>query len=134
VLRHLNCGSTVAGSERALRQFVVILRNGDERQIRSVLADRGRFFALSVQGNGKGGPDLSVRGDPDEAAKAAAERDSFPLMLTRVTRFESSERAHRTTDFGFVGRWSGNRRVIGKAAIDCTQGKVIVLAAGVQPS
>jgi hypothetical protein len=128
VLRHLDCGSTVAGSERALRQFVAILRSGDEARIRAVLADQGRFFAISVLGSEHSSPHLSVRGDPDEAAATFAQGGRLPLRLTRIT---NSEPPRRTTDFGFTGRFSGNREVIGKAAIDCTQGNVIVFGAGV---
>jgi PASTA domain len=124
---HLNCGSGVAGSERALRQFFAILRAGNEAEVRSVLADPGRFAWLTVGSNGPGGPHwfVNVRRDPNKAARAVAQSGGLPL---RIVRFTNSEAPHRTTDFGFVGRWNGTRPLVGKAAIDCKVGKARVLS------
>jgi hypothetical protein len=124
---HLDCGSSVAGSERALRQFFTVLRTGDETQIRSVLANRKRFFWLGVNSVGPHGPQIEARPRhrPARAARAVAQLGGLPL---RVVSFTNSERPDRETGLGFTGRWSGTRRVVGKAAIDCTQGKAIVLS------
>jgi hypothetical protein len=128
VHQRLHCGSSAAGSRRALRQFVAILRRGNELQIRSVLADPKRFAWLSVNSNWPRGPHLKAhRHHPGEAARAVAKRGGLPL---RIRRFGNSEPPHRTTDFGFIGRW--NRVPMeGKAAIDCIQGNAIVLSVGV---
>ena len=123
----LDCGSTKAGSERALRQFFTVLRGGDRDQVRSVLIDRPRFAWLNVQGHG--GPHVYVRGDPDKAARVVARRGGLPLT---IGKFGNSEPPRRTTDFGFKGRWNGARHLVGKAAIDCKQGRAIVLGVGVQ--
>lgn len=127
----LNCGSTVAVSERALRQFLAILRAGNEGEIRSVLADPGRFAWLTVGSKGPRGVHwfVHVRRDPDEAARAVARRGGLPL---RIVRFTNSEAPHRTTDFGFTGRWNGTRPLVGKAAIDCKLGKARVLSVAVK--
>jgi hypothetical protein len=58
-----------------------------------------------------------------------ARRDGLPI---EVTSFLNSERPRRTTDVGFKGQWNGRRGVIGKVAIDCNQGRAIVLAATVR--
>jgi hypothetical protein len=117
---HLDCGSNRAGSERALRRFSAVLGSGDRAAIRSLLIDRPRFFAVSAHGHP--GPNVDVRDDPGKAAKAVAASGGFPI---RIDQFMNSEGPHRTMDFGFRGRWN-DRPLIGKAAIDCTQGKVIV--------
>jgi hypothetical protein len=121
VSAHLDCRKGKAGSEHALRHFTAILRRGSRSEIRSVLIDRPRFFALSAQGHP--GPDVGVRGKPDAAARAVANHGGFPV---RITTFGNADPPRRTTDFGFLGVWNGTRRVNGKAAIDCTVGKVIV--------
>jgi hypothetical protein len=130
--RHLDCGSSVAGSEQALRQFFEILQTGREAEIRSVLADRGRFAWLTVGSKGPRGPYwfVHVRRNPDQAARAVAQRGGLPL---EVERFMNSEPPHRTTDLGFTGRWNGTRPLIGKAAIDCQSGKARVLSVAVKP-
>jgi hypothetical protein len=51
VRERLDCGSSKVGSEDALRQFAAILRRGNQREVRSVLIDRPRFFALSAYGH-----------------------------------------------------------------------------------
>jgi hypothetical protein len=123
---HLDCGKGTAGSERALRQFSAILRQGNQLKIRAALIDRPRFFAVSA--NGRPGPSISVRGDPGTAAQVIAANGGLPV---RIDRFMNSEGPSRNTDFGFRGRWNGTRKLIGKAAIDCTQGKVIAFNVGV---
>jgi hypothetical protein len=128
VRAHLDCAKGRAGSEAALRHFTTILRGGSQREIRSVLIDRPRFFALSA--NGKPDPNVNVRYDPDKAARAVADRGGLPIT---IARFMNSEPPSRNADFGFRGHWNGARRLIGKAAIDCTQGKVIVFNVGVRP-
>jgi hypothetical protein len=117
----LDCGKGKAGSEHALRHFTAILRRGNRSKIWSVLIDRPRFFALSALGHP--GPDVSVRGNPDAAARAVASHGGFPV---RIRTFGNSEPPRRTTDFGFQGVWNDTRQVDGKAAIDCKLGKVIV--------
>jgi hypothetical protein len=126
VSARLDCGKGKAGSEDALRHFTAILRRGNRSEIRSVLIDRPRFFALSAQGHP--GPDVSVRGNPEAAARAVADHGGLPV---RITTFGNSEPPRRTTDFGFRGVWNGTRRVVGKAAIDCKVRKVIVFNVGV---
>jgi hypothetical protein len=126
LVSRLDCGKGKAGSEHALRHFTAILRRGNRSEIRSVLIDRPRFFALSALGHP--GPDVSVRGNPGAAARAVANHGGFPV---RITTFGNSEPPRRATDFGFRGVWNGSRPVVGKAAIDCTQGKVIVFNVGV---
>jgi hypothetical protein len=127
----LDCGSGVAGSERALRQFFAILRTGNEGEIRSVLADPGRFAWLTVGSKDARGQHwfVNVRHDPGEAARAVAQRGGLPL---RIVRFTNSEAPHRTTDLGFTGRWNGTRPLVGKAAIDCKPGKARVLSVAVK--
>jgi hypothetical protein len=120
LVSRLDCGKGTAGSEGALRHFTAILRRGDRSEIRSVLIDRPRFFALSA--HGRPGPDVDVRDDPDQAARAVAERGGLPV---RITEFMNSEPPDRDTGLGFRGRWNGLRPIVGKAAIDCSQGKVI---------
>lgn len=122
----LNCGSGAAGSEGALRQFTAALRRGDRGEIRSVLIDRPRFFAISAQGHPA--PNVNARGDPGGAAKAVAKHGGLPVT---ITEFMNSEPPSRTTDLSFKGRWNGTRHMIGKAAIDCTEGKVITFNVGV---
>lgn len=122
----LDCGKGSAGSEGALRQFVAVLRRGDEQEILSVLAKPGRFEWISVQD--ARGPDLSVRNDRVGAAKAVAQRGGLPI---KVTRFGNSEPPRGTTDFGFQGTWDGTRRLEGKAALDCRVGKARVLSVGI---
>jgi hypothetical protein len=124
----LDCGSTKAGSEDALRQFFAILRRGDRLEVRSVLVDRPRFAWLNVNSSGHTWPHVNVRGDPDKAARVVARRG---LPLT-IRRFMNSEPPQRTTDFGFWGRWNHTRRTVGKAALDCKSGKAIVLGVGVR--
>jgi hypothetical protein len=121
VSARLDCGKGKAGSEHALRHFTAILRSGNRSELRSVLIDRPRFFALSAYGHP--GPNVGVRGNPDRAARAVANHGGLPV---RITTFGNSEPPRRTTDFGFLGVWNGTRRVVGKAAIDCNVGKVIV--------
>jgi hypothetical protein len=121
LVSRLDCGKGKAGSEHALRHFTAILRRGNRSEIRSVLIDRPRFFALSALGHP--GPDVSVRGNPDAAARAVANHGGLPV---RITTFGNSEPPRRTTDFGFQGVWNDTRQVDGKAAIDCKLGKVIV--------
>jgi hypothetical protein len=132
VRTRLECGHDLAGSKHALRQFFSILRAGDEAQVRSVLADRPRFMWVSVNSNrgSHRGPHIDIRGSPGKAAKAVARSGGLRL---RLVSFMNSEPPHRTTDFGFYGRWGRTRKVVGKAAIDCKEGKAIVLAAGVGP-
>ena len=125
--QRLDCGSSKAGSEDALRQFFAVLRRGNRTEVRSVLVDRPRFAWLNVQGHG--GPHVYARGDPDKAARMVAQHGGLPL---RITEFGNSEPPRRTTDFGFKGRWNGTRHMLGKAAIDCRQGKAIVLGVGVR--
>jgi hypothetical protein len=129
VRERLDCGSSKSGSEGALRQFFAVLRRGNRPEVRSVLVDAPRFFALSVNGDGNRGPHVNARGDPDRAARIVAKRGGLPLT---IAHFMNSERPHRTTDFGFRGRWNRTRHVIGKAAIDCTEGRAIVLGVGVR--
>jgi hypothetical protein len=126
---HLDCGSSVAGSERALRQFFTVLRTGNETQIRSVLANRRRFFWLGVNSAGPHGPQIEARPRhrPGRAARSVAQLGRLPLRVVSFTNSEPPP-AHGTTDFGFTGRWNGTRRVVGKAAIACTHGKAIVLS------
>lgn len=124
--QRLDCGLSKAGSEDALRQFFAVLRQGNRAEVRSVLIDRPRFAWLNVQGHG--GPHVYVRGNPDKAARVVARRGGLPLT---IREFTNSEPPRRTTDFGFKGRWNGTRHLVGKAAIDCRQGKAIVLGVGV---
>jgi hypothetical protein len=121
VSTRLDCGKGKAGSQHALRHFTAILRRGNRSEIRSVLIDRPRFFALSALGHP--GPDVSVRGNPDAAARAVANHGGLPV---RITTFGNADPPRRTTDFGFRGVWHGTRPAEGKAAIDCNVGKVIV--------
>jgi hypothetical protein len=79
-----------------------------------------RFFAISAQGHP--GPKVSARGDPGAAARAVAKHGGLPVT---ITEFINSEPPRRTTDFGFRGRWNETRHMFGKAAIDCTEGKII---------
>jgi hypothetical protein len=116
----LDCGKGKAGSEDALRRFTSALRRGDRGEIRSVLIDRPRFFALSAQGHP--GPNVNVRDDPGRAARAVAQHGGMPVT---IAQFMNSEPPSRTTDLSFRGRWNGTRRMFGKAAIDCEKGKVI---------
>jgi hypothetical protein len=125
----LDCGSGKAGSEEALRQFVAILRRGDRSEVRAVLVDRPRFAWLYVGFDGRRRAYLDVPDDPDKAARAVARRGGLPLT---ISEFGNSEPPRRTTDFGFKGRWNGTRHLNGKAAIDCNQGKAIVLGVGVR--
>jgi hypothetical protein len=122
----LDCGRGKAGSETALRQFTAALRRGHRGEIRSVLIDRPRFFAISAQGHP--GPKMHVRGDPGAAARAVAKHGGLPVA---ITQFTNSEPPRRTTDLGFKGRWNGTRHMFGKAAIDCMEGKVITFNVGV---
>jgi hypothetical protein len=124
---HLDCGRGKAGTEHALRQFTAALRRGDKSEIRSVLIDRPRFFAISAQGHP--GPKVNVRDDPGAAARAVAKEGGLPVKLTQ---FMNSEPPSRTTDLSFKGRWNGARHMFGKAAIDCTEGKVITFNVAVR--
>jgi hypothetical protein len=117
---HIDCGKGKSGSEYALRRFTAALRRGNRSEIRSVLTDRPRFFAISARGHP--GPNVSVRGDPGAAARAIAKHGGLPVT---ITQFMNSEAPSRTTDLSFKGRWNGARHMFGKAAIDCTEGKVI---------
>jgi hypothetical protein len=128
VRNRLDCGTSKAGSKDALRQFFAILRRGDRVEVRSVLIDPPRFMWLNVNGR-RGGPHVNVRNDPDKAARAVARRGGLPLT---IRRFMNADPPGRETGLGFWGRWNRRRHVVGKAAIDCTQGKVIVLSAGVR--
>jgi hypothetical protein len=127
----LDCGSGVAGSEAALRQFFAILWRGHRVEVRSVLVDRPRFAWLAVNSNAniRRGPHINVRGHPGKAAPVVARHGGLPL---RITEFMNSEPPRRSTDFGFRGRWNGTRPLVGKAAIDCTEGRAIVLGVGVR--
>jgi hypothetical protein len=104
----------------------------DEAQVRSILADRPRFTWVSVNSNrgSHSGPHVNACGDPDEAARAVARHGGLPL---RLVSFTNADPPQRDSGFGFRGRWNGTRKVVGRAAIDCEQGKAIVLAAGVRP-
>jgi hypothetical protein len=126
----LDCGKGVAGSEDAVRQFLAILSDGKRAEVRSVLATDGRFWRLSVNGKRRHGPHFNPSPrDRAKTARAVARRDGLPI---EVTSFLNSEPPRRTTDIGFKGRWNGRRGVIGKVAIDCNQGRAIVLAAAVR--
>lgn len=124
----LECGSDGEGSKAAFRRFAAILRGGDETQIRSVLVEQPRFAWISA--HDAEGPDISIRDDPDKAARKVAVRGGLPM---EITHFSNVERPSRTTDAGFTGRWDGDRRFIGKGALDCGRGKAIVLSVGVPP-
>lgn len=124
----LDCGEDKAGSKRALRSFVAILRRGDRQEIESALARAGRFEWISV--TDADGPDLSVRNDAPKAARAVARRGGLPV---RITRFQNAERPRPTTDFGFVGTWDETRHLNGKAALDCIAGTARVLSVGIPP-
>ena len=123
------CGSGRAGSKAAFRQLATILASGDEGRIHTALADAPRFAwisALDIPG-----PELNVKDNPEKAARVVAQRGGLPIT---ITDFQNIERPSRTTDAGFGWRWGGegelprNDQLIGKGAIDCTEGKAIVLS------
>lgn len=127
----LDCGSTKAGSEDALRQFFAILRRGDRSEVRAVLVDQPRFAWISVNGYGRTPPRVNARGDPDQVARAVARHGGLPL---RITEFMNADPPRRETGLGFWGRWNERRHVVGKAEIDCNQGRAVVLSVGVRRS
>jgi hypothetical protein len=123
----LECGDNRSGTKAAVRQLVEILRRGEEDEIRAVLMPRIDFGWLSV--HVAKGRDLVARG-PGEAARKVARRGGLPM---EVTRFENVGRPNRNTDAGFVGRWRGERHLNGKTALNCNEGRAIVLSIGVPP-
>lgn len=128
VTEKLDCGSTTKGSKQALRAFLSVLRSGDEAQILSVLAKRGRFEWIFVGRDGTAV--VNVRGDRRKAAREVAESGGLPL---RIRRFMNAEKPRRTTDFGFFALWNGRRGAVGKAALDCEAGTARVLSVQLRP-
>lgn len=118
----LDCGQGKSGSKRAVRQFFRILRTGDEAKVLDSLATNGRFEWITAL-NRKNSP-INVRGDRRAAAAAIARYGGLPL---RVTEFMNIDEPSGTMDFGFFGTWNG-KRMNGKGAIDCNQGKARVLS------
>lgn len=123
----LDCGKDRNGSRAAFRQFAEVLSRGDAGLIRSVLADRPRFGWISAHRRGRAL--VLVRKRPNEAARKVARRGGLPL---EINRFMNIDRPSRTTDAGFSGSWGGRKRFVGKGAIDCRQGRAIVLSLAVR--
>lgn len=124
----LDCGQSKKGAKRAVRTFFAILRTGDEQLVLDALATGGRFEWLNV-GKRDGTPVLPARrGKRHATAAAVAGRGGLPI---RVTSFMNIDRPSGTTDLGFFGKWKG-RKLVGKGAIDCNQGRARVLSAAIQ--
>lgn len=122
----LDCGQGRHEAKDAVREFLSVLRSGDEQAVLRTLATGGRFEWISVHDK-RGNPIVEVRGrHRRRAAAAVADVGGLPL---RVTEFMNIDRPSRTTDFGFWGKWNG-RKAAGKGAIDCEQGRARVLSVG----
>lgn len=120
----LDCGNDKGGSKRAVHQFFAVLRSGDEERILDALARGGRFEWISVTDR-SGEAVVLARGNRRKAAAAVADLGGLPI---RAARFQNVDRPSRTMDFGLrTGLWDG-RRMGGKGAIDCVQGRGRVLS------
>ena len=121
-----DCGSTVRSAKRALRTLLLRLRYDDEAQILPLLARPPRFFAVGV--SFPNGNRVVSAQNRFAAARQIAEYGGLRL---RIDRFMNAEKPSRTTDFGFWATWKGRRPAVGKAALNCDAGTVIVLGVGI---
>jgi hypothetical protein len=119
----LDCGKDRKGSKAAVRQLFAVLRSGDEERVLDALATGGRFEWLSVYDK-SGKAIVSGRANRKAAAAAVADFGGLPL---RATDFQNIDKPSRTMDYGFSGTWGG-RKMGGKGAIDCSQGRSRVLS------
>jgi len=124
----LDCGQGKKGSKHAVRTFFAVLRTGKEDRVLDALATDGRFEWLNV-GDRDGTPVLpALRNRRRATAAAIADYGGLPL---RVADFMNIDRPSRTMDFGFWGKWRG-RKMVGKGALDCEQGRARVLSAALR--
>ena len=123
----IDCGDTVTSAKRALRHLVAAqLRQADASLILPLLAKPRDFFALGVSFNN--GNTIVQSQNRREAADQVAESGGLRL---RIDRFMNAEKPRRVTDFGFYATWNERRPTVGKAALDCKAGTVIVLGVGI---
>ena len=127
VVDKIDCGETETSAKRALRHLVAVqLRQDDASQILPLLAKPRDFFALGVSFNN--GNTIVQSENRREAADQVAESGGLRL---RIDRFMNAEKPRRVTDFGFYATWNERRPAVGKAALDCKAGTVIVLGVGI---
>ena len=117
----------MTSAKRALRHLVAAqLRQADASLILPLLAKPRDFFALGVSFNN--GNTIVQSQNRREAADQVAESGGLRL---RIDRFMNAEKPRRVTDFGFYATWNERRPAVGKAALDCKAGTVIVLGVGI---
>lgn len=123
----IDCGKTKTSAKRALRHLVAVqLSQDDESLILPLLAKPADFFAIGV--GSQSGNEFVQSENRREAARAIADYGGLRL---RIDRFMNAEKPHRVTDFGFHATWNDRRPAMGKAALDCKAGTVIVLGVAV---
>ena len=128
IVEQLDCGSGKRGTKAAFRQFMSVLRTGDETAVRAVLANDPEFAWISAAGGRGDGPPNVYEKHPDPAAAEVARVGGFPI---EITYFYNVDTPARTTDAGFKGTW-GSRYFIGKGALNCRDGTAIVLSVAVK--
>lgn len=123
----IDCGETETSAKRALRHLVAVqLRQDDAGLILPLLAKPRDFFAVGASFNN--GKTIVQSRDRREAAEQIADYGGLRL---RIDRFMNAEKPRRVTDFGFYATWNGRRPAVGKAALDCREGTLIVLGVGI---
>lgn len=123
----IDCGETETSAKRALRHLVAVqLRQDDESLILPLLAKPKDFFAVGASFNN--GNTIVQSENRREAAEQIADYGGLRL---RIDRFMNAEKPRRVTDFGFYATWNERRPAVGKAALDCKAGTLIVLGVGI---
>ena len=123
----IDCGKTETSAKRALRHLVAVqLRQDDAALILPLLAKPQDFFAVGASFNN--GKTIVQSRNRREAAEQIADYGGLRL---RIDRFMNAEKPRRVTDFGFYATWNERRPAVGKAALDCRAGTLIVLGVGI---
>lgn len=123
----IDCGRTETSAKRALRHLVAVqLRQDDVSLILPLLAKPKDFFAVGASFNN--GNTIVQSENRREAAQQIADYGGLRLQ---IDRFMNAERPRRVTDFGFYATWNERRPAVGKAALDCEAGTLIVLGVGI---
>ena len=127
----LDCGTDEAGAEAAFHEFASILRAGDRPGVRAALEDKGEFFQLfaSAKRPNGGSRTLIYERRPGGAAAEVSRQGGLPITITRFTD-GAGEPDDETGSGTLRGTW-GDRKFVGKSALDCVEGKAIVLSLSV---